>query len=165
MASISKDPGGHRRIQFISPDGTRKTIRLGKVSQRAAQGFKYKVEELLSFNRLKRPLDLALSQWVVELDDRMAEKLARSGLIPKRHDAESSCLGPFLKSYIEKRGDVKPATKEVWSHVARNLLNSFGERRDMTKITVNDAEDFKMFLIGKKLAPTTVHSHVLPCGI
>lgn len=36
MASISRDPGGYRRVLFVAADGTRKTIRLGKVSQRLA---------------------------------------------------------------------------------------------------------------------------------
>ena len=46
MASISNDPNGRRRIQFIDGHGNRKTIRLGKVSQRHATAFKVKLEDL-----------------------------------------------------------------------------------------------------------------------
>jgi len=34
MASISRDPNGRRRILFMSKDGSRKTLRLGKMSQK-----------------------------------------------------------------------------------------------------------------------------------
>jgi len=47
MASIAKDKNGCRRILFVAPDGRRPTIRLGKVSQRAAEGVKDRVEQLL----------------------------------------------------------------------------------------------------------------------
>ena len=40
MASIGKDPNGYRRILFVAPDGKRKTIRLGRVSQKTAEGVK-----------------------------------------------------------------------------------------------------------------------------
>ena len=48
MASISKDPGGRKRILFVAPDKKRKTIRLGKVPGRAAEAIKVKVEALLA---------------------------------------------------------------------------------------------------------------------
>jgi hypothetical protein len=48
MASIANDPNGRRRILFIAPDGRRKTIRLGKVPQRAAETIRVHVEHLVS---------------------------------------------------------------------------------------------------------------------
>jgi hypothetical protein len=39
MASIVNDPNGRRRIQFVSPDGKRKTIRLGKIDRKTAEAF------------------------------------------------------------------------------------------------------------------------------
>ena len=47
MASIVNDPNGRRRIQFVSPDGSRKTIRLGKVDRKTAEGVCRHVEALL----------------------------------------------------------------------------------------------------------------------
>lgn len=44
MASIAREKkNGTRRILFVAPDGRRRTIRLGKVSQRAAESIKYRV--------------------------------------------------------------------------------------------------------------------------
>jgi len=37
MASITKQPNGRRTIQFVGPDRKRRSIRLGKVSQRYAE--------------------------------------------------------------------------------------------------------------------------------
>ena len=55
MASIARDKNGTRRILFVAPDGKRPTIRLGKVSQRTAEGIKYRVEQLLEALQFKRP--------------------------------------------------------------------------------------------------------------
>lgn len=51
MASIAHDKNGCRRILFVAPDGKRKTVRLGKASQRMAEGVKYRVEQLSAFFR------------------------------------------------------------------------------------------------------------------
>ncbi len=57
MASIADDPGGKRRILFVAPYGTCPAIRLGKVSQRAAESVKNRVEQLLEGKLLNRPMD------------------------------------------------------------------------------------------------------------
>ena len=160
MASISNDPGGRRRILFVDPIGERKAIRLGKVSQRSAESFKGRVEQLLESLILKRPMDSDLAEWVTELHPRLAKKFAKVGLIAKPEAKAAATLGPFLSDFTARRIDVKPATKEVWSQVVRNLLDHFGADRNMTDVTEADAEDFKMYLIGEKLAPTTIHKRL-----
>ena len=72
----------------------------------------------------------------------------------------ATTLGPFLTDFTTRRIDVKPATKEVWQQVVRNLLKHFGADRDLASVTEADAEDFKMFLVGQKLASTTVHKRL-----
>ena len=152
MASIANDPGGKRRILFVNPKGERKAIRLGKVSQRSAEGVKYRVEQLLEAILLRRPMEADLAQWVADLEPRVAKKLARVGLIPSRTPHALAALGPFLSDFTTRRIDVKPATKEVWQQVVRNLREHFGPEREIARITEADAEDFKMFLVGQKLA-------------
>jgi len=156
MASISRDKNGNRRILFVASDGKRPTIRLGKVSQRTAEGVKYRVEELLESLKFNRSMEADLAQWVIDLESRLAKKLARVGLIPKLEAKPAATLAAFLKDFTTRRIDVKPATKEVWSQVVRNLLEPFGADRDLASITEADAEDFKMFLVAAKLASTTV---------
>ncbi len=157
MASISNDPNGRRRILFVDAKGDRKTIRLGKVPQRYAEAVKVKVEDLV-FATITRhaPAD-ETSRWLTNLGPELYDRLARVGLIKRRDSAK---LGAFLANYIEGRSDVKPATREVWSQVVRNLLDSFGDDRAPPTITEGDAEDFKMFLIAQGLAPFTVHERL-----
>ncbi len=160
MASIARDKNGCRRILFVAPDGKRPTIRLGKVSQRTAEGIKYRVEQLLESLHYKHPVEGDLAQWVTNLEPRMADKLAAAGLIPDRQRKPEATLEQFLIDFTTRRIDVKPATKEVWSQVVRNLLSHFGADREVASITEADAEDFKMFLVGQSLAPTTVHKRL-----
>ena len=47
MASVVNDPNGRRRILFVAPDETRKTIRLGKIDRKGAESICRHVEALL----------------------------------------------------------------------------------------------------------------------
>lgn len=160
MASIANDPGGKRRILFVAPDGTRPTIRLGKVSQRAAESVKNRVELLLEAKLLNRPMDGDLAQWVAGLDQRMAKKFAEVGLIPNPEPKPTDTLGPFLRGYIDGRADLKPATKIVRGQVIRDLTEFFSDSRDVRTIVPGDADDFKQWLVGRELAPTTIHKRL-----
>ena len=160
MASVSRDAGGKRRILFVAPDGKRKAIRLGKVSQRTAEQVKFRVERLLEAKanrprnrRRYRPVDC-------RLEEQLADKLARVDLIPKPEPQAAAKLGPFLRAYLDGRADLKPATKIVRGQVIRDLTNHFGELRDVQTITPGNADDFKQWLVGRKLAPTTIHKRL-----
>ena len=160
MASISKAAGGKRRILFVASDGKRKTIRLGKVSQRNAEQLKFRVERLLEAELTGHAMDADTARWVAELNERLADKLARVNLIPKAKRQAAMKPGPFLDDYLARRIDVKPATKEIWKQVVRNLKDHFGGDRELPTITEGDAEDFKMHLIAEELASTTVHKRL-----
>ena len=47
MATIGSDANGRKRILFVAGDGTRKTVRLGKVTMKQAEAFKVKVEAVI----------------------------------------------------------------------------------------------------------------------
>ena len=51
---------------------------------------------------------------------------------------------------------MKPASKVVWRHVKRNLLDFFGKGRALRTITPGEAEDFRLHLVAEKLANTTI---------
>ena len=51
---------------------------------------------------------------------------------------------------------MKPASKVVWRHVERKLTDFLGAGRSVRSITESDAEAFRLYLVGEKLAPTTV---------
>ena len=160
MASIAKDKNGNRRILFVASDGRRPTIRLGKVSQRAAEAVKFRVEQLLAAKMTGHALEADTAGWVSKLDPTMADKLARVGLIPKPADKGQTELGLFLKEYLDGRADLKSATKVVRGQVVRDLNEHFGEKRDVRTILPGQADGFKQWLIGRKLAPTTIHKRL-----
>ena len=160
MASIVHDPNGRKRIVFTSPDGVRKAVRMGKASERLAEQLKHRVEQLVESIKYNRPWDAELANWVEEQEPPLAGKLAAVALIPTPKEKSISLLGTFLSVYMEGRTDLKPATKIVQGQVIRDLKEFFGEARDVLSILPGDADDFKQWLIGRKLASTTVHKRL-----
>ncbi len=158
MAGISKLGSGRRAIQFVGVDRKRRTIRLGKISQEDAEPIKRHIERLLTAKITAQPLDRRTVAWIGELEAPLLDKLARVGLLAARELPIP--LGPFLDNYVAQRNDVKPATKEVWGQVVRNLKGHFGEGRDIKLVTVADAEAFKAYLINEGLSSTTVHKRL-----
>jgi len=161
MASIAKDKNGTRRILFVAPDGRRPTIRLGKVSQRAAEGIKYRVEQLLECRMLKRPMEAELARWVAGLEPRMAKKLANVGLIPKPDDKAVARLGPFLQSWLDARkGDYKPASLIAWGQVINALTGFLGADCPLADVTPSKAEAFRQSMLAAGLRATTIHKRL-----
>ena len=82
MASISLDrKTGRRTIQFVFSDGKRKSIRLGKVSQRIALKVKTKIEDLVASRMSGHSPNDETSLWLSNLTDEMRNKLVAVGLI------------------------------------------------------------------------------------
>ena len=114
MASISCDKAGRRTVQFIGADGKRRTIRLGKVSKKAAETVRGHVEQL---NNAKIIPGVGRARrdgrdGSETLTPVLSAKLAKVGLVQRR---KAATLQAFITEYITSRVDVKPATKEIWS--------------------------------------------------
>ncbi|MCH2127468.1 MAG: site-specific integrase, partial [Pirellulaceae bacterium] len=160
MASIGNDTGGQRRILFLAPDGKRKTIRLGKVPLRAAEAIKVKVENLVAAKFSGCGWDNETARWVSELTDRLADKLAAVGLIPKQSKgAHPERLGGFLDAYIESRVNVKPNTIRNDKATQKRLLKYFGPEQLLSEISPGDADEWRDFLL-KELSSATVGREV-----
>src|SRR5215831_16578342 len=153
MASIANDPGGRRRILFVAPDESRKTVRLGKIDRKSAEAITRHVEALLAAKIGGQPVPRHTAAWLAAIGPALRDKLAAVGLIeaPKR-----AALGEFLRSYILSRPDVKPATLEVWQQPCRNLTEFFGDDKPLRSITTGDCDQFKAWLLTQDLAATTV---------
>src|SRR6516225_8362314 len=153
MASISNDPNGRRRILFVAPDESRKTIRLGKIDRKSAEAIARHVEALLAAKIGGQPVPRDTAAWLAGIGDSLRDKLAAVGLVeaPRR-----AALGEFLRSYILSRPDVKPATLEVWQQPCRNLTEFFGDDKPLRSITTGDCDQFKAWLLTQDLAPATV---------
>lgn len=160
MASIGNDPNGRKRILFVAGDATRRTIRLGKATMKQAEGFKVKVEQLVTA-AITGSMDDETARWLAELPDTMHSRLAAVGLVKAR---QSVNLAAFIDGYIAARCDVKPATATVLGHTRRNLVEFFGADKPLRDITPGDADQWRaVHLIGsEKLSDNTVRRR---CGI
>ena len=152
MASISTQPGGRRTIQFVAPDRSRKTIRLGTTSKRNAEAVKARVEELLSCRKTNQPLAPELSVWLTEIGPELGNRLAAAGLIEHRAPVR---IGDFITKYIVERRDTKASTVLEWKRARNHLIAYFGENRCLRDITPHDADCFRLALSERGLAEAT----------
>ena len=148
MASIStNNQTGHRRILFIGADGKRRQIHLGKLPKKAVESIKTKVEALNAASIAKISIDKETADWLGGLDARLYDKLAASGLVPKRPEPARSTLGAFLNAYIASRTDIKPLTRDHLNRVRVKLIDFFGAEKPMAAVAAGDADEFRTHLL------------------
>lgn len=167
MAGIGNDPGGRRRILFTTVDGKRKTVRLGKVSQRQAEAVRGHVEHLRAATLTGAAPPDETSRWVSALPDLLRKRLEAVGLVaaaepePVPEPEPKLTLGAFLADYMAKRVDIKPSTRVALEQTVRYLVKYFGADKPLKDITAQHAAEWRFHLKGK-LADNTVRRR---CGV
>ena len=156
MASLSNDPGGRRRIQFVDADGNRKTIRLGKMSKRQAESVKLRVEDLVAAKLSNGSPSDETSRWLAEIDQVLYDKLAAVELAER---IENVTLADFIDSYVESRTDLKPRTIAKFNATRDYLVEHFGNGCTLKSITPGGADDWRLRLINKGLGENTIRKH------
>ena len=142
MASIANDPNGRRRIQFVAPDGSRKTIRLGKCDRKSAEAIARHVEQLLAAKIGGQPIPRTTAHWLTEIGTELRDKLAAVGLADAV--AKVPTLKAFLDEYLTGRAaELKPSTMTVLNQAARWLLRSLDGDKALDKFTPSDADKFR----------------------
>ena len=165
MASIGNDAGGRKRILFYAPDGSRKTIRLGKTSKSNAMTMKSRTEDLLTA-AITGVMDRDLSFWVAELHPTLREKFVAVGLLESLEpepvdEATVMTLDAFLTDFLHRKGpSKKPATRVVWGQVMALLREYMPDGILMRDVTVGHAKQFAESLRDRPLASSTVHKRV-----
>ncbi|KKL08669.1 hypothetical protein LCGC14_2573560, partial [marine sediment metagenome] len=157
MASLSRDPGGRKRILFKCANGKRRAVRLGKLSVKAANAVLVRVEALEAAGLSGTSWDTETAAWVGARDEVIYRKLAAVGLVPPREPepkAESVMLGGFLDQYMEGRTDIKPSTRTNLNQARRNLVRFFGAEKRLADISPGDADEFRRDLM-TRLAENT----------
>lgn len=154
MASIGRDRNGRRRVLFMA-DGKRKSLRLGRCTQRQAETFKIRFEALLS-GRFGG-IDDETARWVAALPDDMHAKLATLGLVTPRaqQTAGGLSIGELCEQYIASRDDVGTSTQTVYELTRRNLVGFFGAEKPIRDITPHDADEWRRDLARQGLAEAT----------
>lgn len=152
MASIVNDPGGRRRILFVAPDESRKTIRLGKIDRKGAESICRHVEALLSTRIGGQPVPRDTAAWLTNIGAKLRDKLAAVGLVEA---AQRATLGEFLDAFVvNRKATAAPNTITNLEQAKRRLIEHFGTGRDMATITPADAEAWAAAL-AEKYAPAT----------
>ena len=152
MASISTDKAGNRRILFTNTDGKRTPIYVGKLRMRDAETVATKIEALLSAKSSRRPLEPDLAEWIANVPDWLAEKLADKGLIARRvkaAEAQPTLLGEFIDAYLASRTDIKPRTRINLLQVRGNLVTRFGVDKPLADITPGDADEWRLWMLNE----------------
>ena len=157
MASVVNRPKGRREIQFKDANDKRQTLRLGKMPKRDAESIKVRIEHLLAAQVSGQPLDGDTAKWVANLEDGLAVKLARFGLIRRR---ESVLLLEFIDAYVSGRTDLKPRTVIKFRATRDYLVDFFGPERNIREISAGDADDWRLHLVQCNLAENTIRKHV-----
>lgn len=140
MASIGCDKRGNRYIQFEDRNRQRRTLRLGKVSQRHAEATRLRVEKLVASQLLDATPDPETVRWIGEVGDKLAEKLGKLGLIESRR---STTLGVFIEAFKHDRRQLKASTHAAWGAPHKSLLAFFGEKKPLRSITEGDAKAWR----------------------
>lgn len=159
MASIGKEAGGTKRILFYAPDGKRKTIRLGKATQRQAEAVCLRVERLVTAKLTGHSPDDETARWLADIDDGLHQKLARAGLVDPI-EPSSLTLGGFLDDYIASRTDVRERTTINYQQAANNLTRHFGRDRTLASITPGECDQWRIWML-ERLSENTARRH---CG-
>ncbi len=159
MASIGTDSNGHRRILFVDPaDGKRKTIRLGKASQKQAESFKLKLEALVSSAIRGDGLDDETSRWLAAMSDGLYARLAAVGLVNRRKGNQTT-LQHLVDTYFEHL-NVKPITRIGYQAAKAALLDHFGADRCIHDIEPLQAEQWRATMKAAGLAEATLSKRI-----
>jgi integrase len=156
MASVSNDPNGRRRILFFDANGDRRSMRLGKISKRQAETVKQHIEQIVAAQITRTAPPPETSHWLAELAEELLTKLADVGLARRR---ETVLLRPFLDGYVAGRTDLKPRTIIKFKATVAYLCEHFGSDRNVRDITAGEADQWRIFLIAKKMGENTVRKH------
>ncbi len=137
MASIISRENGTKYIQ-LTINKRRCSVWLGEVSQRNAERFRDKIEELAKARSLGLSLPQDVAAWVGKLSEELASRLAELDLIEPIAPKAVVSIGEFLTDYLSRRGDdVKGGTLTFYGHTTRNLTAFFGSDRIGSAVELN----------------------------
>ncbi len=152
MASLNRTSTGFT-VQFVSPEGKRKSIRLGDLTKTQCENVKSWVERLNALQIAGIPIDEPTARWLAGLGDQLHDRIAATGLTAKR---SSGLLGDFLRNFIAEHSEsVSPPTRTNWSYTIANLVERFGANKSLREMT-NAGNHFRIHLKSIGLAENTV---------
>jgi len=152
MASIVNDPNGRKRILFVAPDGKRKTIRLGKIDRKTAEGVCRQVEHLLSARLSGQPIPRDTAVWLASIGEKLRQRLVRVGLVDDTPLIPT--VAQWCQDYLDSRSDWSTRTRSNVLFAVRLLVERLGGTK-LDKVTSADAEAL-VHALERRYAPNTV---------
>jgi len=144
-----------RRIDFRDRHGRRQYIRLGAVPKREAERIGRYVDRIVSDQKLGRPHDHDVVEWLSGLDAAVAERQQAAGLVEGTRQTATR-LGDFLDQAMASM-TIKPGTRTFYGHTVRNLWEYFGKAKVLREITRADAAAWRAWLVNHEgLSKATV---------
>jgi integrase len=157
MATVIKDPGARKRLQFVDGAGKRQTVHLGAMTMKQADAIKIRVEQLLTAKNT-RIVDHEASEWAANLDDRLYDKLAAKGVVAPREQTTTTLSG-LWDAYLATLS-VKPQTKVVYEQARKSMEEYFGAGRALKSITVRSCAEWRQWMVKKELAEPTIAKRI-----
>lgn len=163
MASLTCDKSGNRRIQFLDGDA-RRTISLGDADKKTADGVRLHVERLINARQYGQPLAVESAAWLAAVGDTLHARIAAVGLAePRRPAAERVTIDTLTADYIARRSDLKKHTIKNFGQARVTLLKFFGPTTTADAINRGQANDYRRYLEGRKLAEATISTNIKKC--
>ncbi|MBS3821972.1 MAG: site-specific integrase, partial [Phycisphaerae bacterium] len=163
MASMTTTRSGGRMIQFVLGRHKRRTIRISKCSDDAAQRFKTRVEHIVGAYVRGERIDPDDAKWLARLDDKTYDKIARTGIVEPRESKRIPTIREAIDEFREKRKDAKASTRANWAQGHDSLAAFVGDDRPIDRITAGDAEDWWQHMTTQGLADATMRKRVKCC--
>lgn len=157
MASMICDPEGRKRIQFVAGDGSRRTVRLGKMDKAQAESIRVRVEKLANAT-MSGSLDRETTLWVRELEHRLHARLARAGLVEPRERIRPTLAS--LMDHFFKHINVKDGTRRTYEQTRQSLEDHFKPSCLLSTIKPLDAQKWRKGMVDEKLAGPTIAKRV-----
>lgn len=154
MAGLSKDGSGYR-IRFYDGSGDRKQIRLSGLNKSQANTICTHIEAMNSSRIAALPLSRQTSVWLSKIGDTLYDKLVTVGLCEPRVVGTERSLADVIDHHIArgmtKSGRAAAAHTVTRWKTARHLLVKYFKKRTVESVTVEDAEDFRVWLGKRKV--------------
>ncbi|MGB0744925.1 MAG: hypothetical protein ACPGSB_10420, partial [Opitutales bacterium] len=109
---------------------------LGKVSEKEAERFRFRIEELERAHALGHPAPPSTHEWLKTISRKLHDRIAATGLIEAE---KSTTLAELAEDFIAST-TVKEATKKKYRSSAQHLAEYFGEDRDPRTIMQPEAK-------------------------
>jgi len=145
LASLSHDSNGTKRIQFSDGDRERKTIRLGKLPEKAAETVLRRVKQLAAHRIAGTAHEPDLSAWLAEVPSVIYGRLVRVGLAaPRAEDAAAPMVTvDELCNAFKERAAVKPGTAAAYAQTLDSVRAFYGPAKPIAEITAESADDWR----------------------